>query len=592
MKSSNSGIWSLGRRYLLHHRRLFVLALLCGLIYGLMSGLGIPVIFEKVFKQIFEDTSHAYKDYQICFLAFSIPIAFFVRGVFGFLSTYWMNRCGVEILKNLRADVFAKLQTLSLVFFDRRTSGDLINRVISDPKSLQDVILEIASEFFKQPLQMIAAFIGLIYLSIQSKDMIFLLIFLFAMPICFLPVRLLRKRVKENGRQMQQAEADMTECVAENLRAVQEVRTFRLEEMMKTKAEKVMQHLSEKIVAVIKWQKMQQPLMEVFSAIIIAVVFAYAYFKKVPFSMFSAMGTALYFAFDPIKKISNTFGQVHRVTGALERVVDILEAPVEIQDSTQVMSREKTEKILGQFDFRDVSFSYGGIQDNEIPALKAISLRLPAGSFCALVGPSGAGKSTFVKLLPRLYEVTHGNILLDGKNIRQWSLKSLRDAIAIVSQNPILFNDSVLNNLRMGNPSASFNEVVAAAKLAYADDFISGFENGYETFIGENGGLLSGGQRQRMAIARAFLKNAPILILDEATSALDSESEFFIRKALDTLSKNKTVVAIAHRISTIQHADKIFVFDHGHLLCEGSHDVLMQVSTLYKQLVEKQMLNV
>ena len=383
---------------------------------------------------------------------------------------------------------------------------------------------------------------------------------------------------------MQQTEAEVTSCVSENIQAAQEVRTFNLEEFELDKINGVMQRLTKRIQTVIMWQKMQQPLMEIVSTAIISVIFIYAYFNKIPFSVFSAMGAALYFAFDPIKKITNLIGIVQRSTGAFERILEILDYPIEI-----LSPKKHAHKGIssGSFSVENVSFHYKNGSEN---ALQSVSFEIPEHKFYALVGPSGAGKSTFIKLLPRLYDVIEGNIRLDGIDLRQWDLKSLRQQMAIVSQSTVLFNDTLMNNLRIGNFHATEDEVIEAAKLAYAHDFIME-AGGYDTRIGENGNRFSGGQRQRLAIARAFLKKAPILILDEATSALDSESEFLIKKAIENISENKTVIAIAHRISTIQNADCILVFDKGCLVAQGKHNTLLAENLLYKHLVEKQLVN-
>ncbi len=583
MKNS---LWHLSRKYLSTHKWLFAIALLCGMIYGLMSGLGLPVIFEKVFRQIFENPDKSYRLSQILWIAALVPLGFFVRGVFGYLNTYWMNRFGLEILLQLRSDIFAKLQQLPLDFFSRKSSGDLVNRVINDPKTLQDVLSEIASEFFKQPLQVVAAFIGLIYLSVKSCDMVLLLIFAFALPICFIPVKLLRCRVKDNSRLMQQAEADVTECVVENLRAVQEIRTFLLEDFARSKSKRVMSVLSERIQTVVQWQKMQQPMMEIVTAGIIAVIFIYAYYRHIPFSVFSAMGTALYFAFDPIKKISNTLGQIHRSTGALERIVEILETPIEIQSPAH---NAHVATIKGEFVFKAVGFAYKNTRA-QTAVLHDLNLQFSAGRVHAIVGPSGAGKSTLIRLLPRLYDVTSGQIVLDGEDLRQWSLISLRRQLSYVPQSPVLFNASIADNLRVACPEADEKQLVEAAKAAFAHEFILA-AGGYDVLVGENGNRFSVGQRQRLAIARAFLKNAPVLILDEATSALDAESEFYIHKAMERLIEGKTVISIAHKLSTIQNADCIYVIDQGHLVNQGTHNDLMGNCTLYQQLVQKQSLS-
>ena len=325
--------------------------------------------------------------------------------------------------------------------------------------------------------------------------------------------------------------------------------------------------------------------MEIISTAIVSVIFIYAYFNKIPFSVFSAMGAALYFAFDPIKKIAHLIGIVQRSTGAFERILEILNYPITIVSPKKHAYKANSS---GNFFIENISFCYKNGTEN---ALKGVSFEIPRHQFFALVGPSGAGKTTFIKLLPRLYDVTEGRICLDGIDLKQWDLKALRQQIAIVSQSTVLFNDTLMNNLRLGNFHATEDEIIEAAKLAYAHDFIME-AGGYDTRIGENGSRFSGGQRQRLAIARAFLKKAPILILDEATSALDSESEFLIKKAIENISTDKTIIAIAHRISTIQNADCILVFDKGRLIAQGKHTSLLSENLLYKHLVEKQLVNV
>ena len=536
--------------YLSHCKTLFFLAFACGGLYGLMSGLGLPLIFEKVFRKIFEEPSQ-YSTSTVLLIACMVPSCFLLRGFFGYLSTLWMNRCGLEILTQLRTDIFKKLQQLDFAFFNKKATGDILHRIISDPKNLQDVLLEMASESIKQPLQMFAAFISLIYLSIKHCDFFLFIIFFLAIPLCFLPVRLLRSRVKNCSRQMQKTEAQVTDCVAENLRAAQEIRVFNLEQIATRKIISVMQDLSKCIQDVIYWQKMQQPMMEVVSSLIIAVIFIYAYFQKIPFSVFSAMGMALYFAFDPIKKITNIIGMIQKSTGSIERIFEILRQPITIMTPSENACYHTDNTT---FVFKNVYFNY---PEGRESSLKNIHLEIQANKFYALVGPSGAGKSTFIKLLPRLYDATRGLITFGGVPLQQWDISALRHQISLVSQSTVLFNDSILNNLKIGRLDASDDEVIAAAKMAYAHDFILS-AGGYDTVVGENGNLFSGGQRQRLAIARALLKNAPVLILDEATSSLDSESEFSIQKALESITQNKTVIAIAHRISTIQKADCIF----------------------------------
>lgn len=574
-------LWNTCKCYVSHKKWLFLWAFVCGCIYGLTSGLGLPLIFEKVFRRIFE-SSTVYSYTEIIGMAVLIPLGFALRGISGYLNVVLMNRCGLYVLSNLRTDVIEKLQMLQLSFFDRNTTGDLVHRVIADPKKIQDILLEWISEGIKQPLQMLAAFGSLIYLSIQNSSVALFLVFCVSIPFCFLPVRLLRSRVEKYSRIQQCTEGALTAQVSENLNAVQEVRLFNLAERVKLKIQETIETAALATNLVVAWQKLQQPIMEVVSAIIIAVVFTYAYCANVPFSVFSAMGMALYLAFDPIKRLNTLFGSLQGVTGSIERIGEILKQVPTIQSP----ENPYLGSCSGSITFQAVSFRYS---NKTPPVIHQVDGTMEKHKFYALVGSSGAGKTTLIKLITRLYDVSDGAILMDGVDIRQWDLKHLRQQISIVSQSTILFNDTFLENLRLGSPNATREEIIEAAKMAYAHDFICKV-GGYDSRIGENGNRLSGGQRQRLAIARAFLKQAPILILDEATSALDSESEALIKKSLDTIRKQKTVIAIAHRISTIQQADCIWVFEKGSLVGKGTHAELLKTNFRYQQLVSKQLI--
>lgn len=566
-------------RYLKPHKRLFFLTLLCGLIYGICSGFGIPVIFEWVFKKVFEAEAKSYTLGQIVQIALLVPLLFSIRGLFGFLNTYFMGYCGLLIASNIKQALFKKLQELPLSFFDTHKQGDLFHRVSSDTHAIQSVLLELASELFKQPIQIVSAIGGLAYLSLKHQNSIFLLIFLGITPLCLLPTRLIKKRLRCRSRHAQDAAGRVAHCLNESLQALIEIRSYSLEKREQARFEEHLQHYNAFELKLLRYLKLQQPIMEFVGAILIAFVFIYAYFKGIPFSVFSAMGLGLYFALDPLKKLSNLLGNVHRTHGAIERVNEILNLPCPIQSPLHPIP---FDGIQGDIAFTKVSFAY-----QEKPVLKEISVHIPAHSTCALVGHSGAGKTTFSKLLPRFYDVSSGSITIDSKDIRNLSLPSLRKAIAVVSQHPVLFHDTIYNNILLAAEGVEKDAVYQAAKNAFAHEFILEL-GGYETIVGDRGDRLSGGQKQRIALARAFLKNAPILILDEATSALDSESEHTIKEALDRLRVNKTVLIIAHRLSTIQKADKILVFEQGSIVAEGTHESLLRTHPVYENWVKLQ----
>lgn len=569
-------------RYLKPYKKIFIFAILCGLVFGVMSGLGIPIIFEKVFRRVFEASENKYAFWQIGLLAAGVPAAFAVRGIFNFINIYLMSKCGLYILRGLRRDIFKKMQELPISFFDRSHSGDLINRLIHDPDMVQHTLLELAAELFNQPLQMIGAIIGLIYLTAQYGEVLFLIIFLCSIPICILPVRIIRKRLKMRGREAQEANSRMTQHITENFGSVQEIRSFNLEGLQKEEFNKRMDNYITHELKLVQYQRTQQPLMEVISSVIVAVVFLYAYYSDVPFSVFSAMGLALYFAADPIKRVTKVINQAHRSIGAIERINEVLNEYADIKDPETPIA---VDRLQGAVAYKGVTFSYG-----KQPAINNISVDIAAGTSCALVGLSGAGKSTFVKLLPRFYDPQEGIITIDGLNIKDMTLFDLRRHIGIVPQHPVLFHDTIFNNIKLGAKDVTDEAVYQAAKDAYAHAFIEALDQGYHTMAGERGDRLSGGQKQRIAIARAFLKSAPILILDEATSALDSQSEHYIQKALAKLTKHKTVFTIAHRLSTIKHADTILVFEQGSIIARGTHEELTQSCAVYKDLVQKQSL--
>jgi subfamily B ATP-binding cassette protein MsbA len=312
----------------------------------------------------------------------------------------------------------------------------------------------------------------------------------------------------------------------------------------------------------------------------IAVTLVFAYQSGVKQATFMAIITALYLCYEPIKKIGYLNSELNRGLASLTRIEFVLNEPVTIADP---VSPVPVDRLRGDIAFDQVTFAYG-----DSPALREVVARIPAGTVCALVGPSGAGKSTFANLVPRFFEVGAGAVTIDGIDVRAMKLADLRRNIALVSQEPVLFNDTIYHNLALGTAVASREEIMTAARLAHAHEFIEKLPQGYDTMVGERGGLLSGGQKQRIAIARAFLRHAPILILDEATSALDSDSEAAVQDALRILVQGKTVLIIAHRFSTIRDASMILVFDQGRIVAQGDHASLYAGNALYKSLYDRQ----
>lgn len=570
-------------KYLRKGKKYFIIAFLCGLGYGAMSGLGIPVIFEKVFKKVFEAGEASYSSSEIVLIGCLLPAIFLIRGIFSFLNGYFMSFTGMIIMKELRGDIFTRIQFLPMKFFDKNTQGDLIARMANDPGLVQEVVLQLAVEIFKQPTQMIAAFGTLLYVCLQYKSYLLIPLFFIAIFLGSMPIRAIKRNLRSRGSELQNMSGGILQQISENLDAVSEIRSFGLEAVQIKKHSSFLEQAKTIGLKLVKYERLQQPSMEFISATIISVVFVYARYINMPFSAFSAIGLALYFATDPLKRIGALLNRVHISEGAVDRIQYILDMPICIKDAKGALPLGRSS---GFIEFKQVNFSY-----DTVPTLIDVNASIKGGAKVALVGHSGAGKSTFAKLISRFYDVNNGEICVDGVSIKKYRVEDLRKNIATVPQYPVLFNDTIYSNILLGKPDATEDEVFAAAKSAYIHDLIMNFPAGYKTKVGDRGDLLSGGQKQRIAIARAFLKNAPILILDEATSSLDSESEFCIQKSLETLSLNKTVITIAHRLSTIKNADLIILFEQGRVTDQGTHEQLINKNKVYRNFVQKQTLH-
>jgi len=559
----------------------FGLGLLAGLIYGISSGFGIPYMIYRVFPVIFGDDAVPLSTLQIWGWAAFIPLVMTIRGVSGFFNAYLIGVCGVRVLENIRMDIFRKFQVLSVAYIDRKTSGELLSRCQADTAAVQQALTHAANDLVKQPLALLAALGFLVALSVRHSQVVFLLLSLAIIPLCVFPVVYVGKRVLQRARQTQAQLGTITSFLSQNLRAAREVRAYNQEAYQERAFQALINRLFVVQLKALKYARGLTPTIEILSSVGVATAFVYAYHAGISKEIFLALITALYLCYEPIKKVGNTFTQLQQGRGAMERLDEILKEPVTLTDPPQP---REVGRLRGEIRFSGVSFAYGG----DVPVLSEINVAIPAGKIFALVGPSGAGKTTFTNLIPRFYEASAGAVMVDAIDVRDLRQADLRENIALVSQQPFLFNDTILNNIRIGRPSASEDEVVHAARHAFAHEFITNLPDGYDTIVGEDAHALSGGQRQRVAIARAFLKNAPILILDEATSALDSESEKKIQDALAELMVGKTTIIVAHRFSTILHADCILLFDAGRIIARGTHQELYERSGLYRALYDKQ----
>lgn len=569
-------------RYLKESLGTFIVAIFFGILYGASSGFGMPVIFDKVLRQIFlaKDAGEEYSVWAILGIASMLPAIFLLRAITGYLSGYFMSVVSLTVLRKIKQDIFSRIQDYPMPFFDKFTKGDLFVRLSSDTASIQAILLAFSSEIFRQPLQVIGALAFLIYISITKGEVVSLFVFLLATPFCILPVQLVRKRFKRNARLAQEGLSDITQIFNENLGAAHEVRLFGLQESQKSKFEKLNLLFQRLSLGITRYELVQQPFMEILAAIMVSITFVYAYIAGIDFATFSAIGIALYFTIDPIKRVVRMLSDFIKTTPLFDRINEILDYESTVPEPKNPV---KIDTLKGEFTFKDAEFAY---EDKVV--LSDVSITIPAGTSCALVGESGAGKSTFAKLAMRLYDTQKGSIEVDGISVKDIATRDYYANIGSVPQYPVLFNDTIYNNILLAKPNATKEEVETAAKLAYADEFIKELEDGYDTIVGERGDKLSGGQKQRIALARVFLKNPSIVVLDEATSALDVNSELFIQKALDNIMQEKTVFIIAHRFTTIRNVKKIIVFKEGKIIAFGSHAELYETCPHYKMLYDRQ----
>ena len=568
-------------RYLKSNRGTLIAAIGYGLLFGATNGLGLPMLIKYVFPVIFDQAApHAMPMADVVLIAATVPMLFLLRAVSSFLNSYYTQLTGVRILEAVRLDYFRKLQVLPLSFLQRESSGDLLSRGIADSSQLQSTLSLIANDGVKQPMALLGALGFLIWQAFATDGALTVLVCLAIVPLAVLPVHYVGKKVVHRARQVQDQLGDVSAQLNENLAAAREVRAFGLEQRETERFGRATNLLIVAQMKVVKYAQALTPAIELISAFGIAATLIFAYYAGVKLETFLSIITALYLCYEPIKKLGYLNSEMNRGAASLQRLEYVLDQPLSITDPANPVP---VTKLRGDIAFHGVNFAYG-----DSPALKGVNVVIPAGTVCALVGPSGAGKSTFANLVPRFYEAGAGAVTIDGTDVRAMKLADLRRNIALVSQEPVLFNDTIFNNLALGAAAPSREEIIAAARLAHAHEFIEQLPQGYDTIVGERGALLSGGQKQRIAIARAFLRHAPILILDEATSALDSDSEAAVQDALRRLVTGKTVLIIAHRFSTIRDASMILVFDKGEIVAQGDHTSLYAGNALYKSLYDRQ----
>ncbi len=565
--------------YLKTVRLQFAFGLVAGVIAAAASGAGLPFVIKVLVPLVTEPD--APEGLMLIGILLYIPAVFLFRAGGTFINAYYMAYVGMHILEQIRLRVFGHIQQLPLAFFQQNKMGDLMSRVSGDTAQLQNAVVKTVNSLIKEPATLVSAIGFLIYLSIESKQTVFMLIALASVPACVFPIRLIGRKILKKASQAQKEAGRVNSVLNENLSAAREVRAYNLEEREKARFADACRAFFRYQMKTVKYDKALTPLIELVTATVIPLAIYIAVAKEIQPEIIASILTALYMCYEPVKKLGAVSNVLRKAEASLERLEYILETEDTVPESENPRSLDSHR---GEIRFENVSFSY----DPNVPVLHGIDVHIPSGQSIALVGPSGAGKSTFANLVPRFYDVSSGRITVDGIDLREVRKAELRDQVALVSQDAILFGDTIANNIRLGKPYATDAQIQEAAGMAQADKFIRELSDDYETQVGERGSRLSGGQRQRISIARAFLKDAPIIILDEPTSALDAESEHEIQIALEALSRGRTVITIAHRFSTIQHADRILVFEAGHIVASGKHKELIKNSPLYKSLYEKQ----
>jgi subfamily B ATP-binding cassette protein MsbA len=505
-----------------------------------------------------------------------IPLMFILRGLFTYLNVYCLQWVAIRAITDLRTRLFAHIQNLSVGFFVQSRTGDLMSRINSDTSALQSTITAPLAVVVKDPVTVIGCFICLLIL-----DAKLMLVIALIFPVCLIPVIIYSRKARKSSGVIQDSYSELSTVMHESFTGNRIIKAYNLEEKAVQQFKEVSQRFVSHRMRVVRSEEIPGPLNEFLAAIGVALLFIYFAFQPSSHAVkFIPFAIGVFFMYRPIKNIIRLQSQLQQARAASQRIFDLLAMQNSVREPAQPVPLRAAGAAVC---FDHVCFSYG-----EKEVLTDIQLTVPAGRMVALVGASGSGKTTLSNLLLRFYDPTRGAIRIGDTDIREVNTRELRSQIAVVTQEIILFNDTVSHNIELGRPGATREEIIAAARHANAHDFIMENPKGYDTVIGEKGVMFSGGQRQRLAIARAVLRNAPILVLDEATSALDTESERAVQDALDGLMKARTTICIAHRLSTILHADLIVVMDQGRIAETGTHTELVRRGGVYQKLYELQ----
>ena len=540
--------------------------------------------YYEVSQLILNDAGQITIDGQmraLVFICAFVIITFFAKNLFRYLALFMSAPLKNGVVRDIRNRLYQKVVNLPIAYFSEEKKGDVIAKMTSDVQEVESSIMSSVEIVFKEPFTIIF-FLGTLVVWSPELTMFVLIL----LPVTGLVIGRVGKSLKRSSKKVQNQMGVLVSAMIETLSGLRIIKAFNAIDTSSEKFHRLNQEYKNQKVKLLRKQHLASPLSEVLGTLVmVAVIYRGGSLvltgEGLTADLFIGYIVVFSQLIQPAKSLTSAVYMIQKGMAAVERIDTVLEAQETIQEKPNAVGLEKFEK---EIEFKDVSFSY----ENDLEVLKGINLTVKRGRTIAIVGPSGAGKTTLVDLLPRFYDPTEGAVLIDGIDTRDMKAWDLRNKLGIVTQEAILFNDTVFNNIAFGLKGMSENDVVAAAKVANAHEFIEQMDNGYHTSIGEDGGKLSGGQRQRISIARAILHNPPILILDEATSSLDAESEKLVQEALFKLMENRTSLIIAHRLSTIQYADEIIVIDGGKIIERGNHTGLVAHNGVYKKLYEMQ----
>jgi subfamily B ATP-binding cassette protein MsbA len=568
----------------------FVLGLSFGFAFGMVNSL-VPLAVLQVTTFIFHGaapnprallTHHEMlnvgpKIDSIVWICLAIPLVMTVRSLCNYGNAYYMNWVSNKVVTDIRNQLFGKIVRHSMDFFNKMRAGFLMSRITNDTRGMQMALTTVSSDLFKQPIAILGGIIVLLLM-----DWKFTVVTLILFPICLLPIRIYGRRARNAVQNEQEDMGQMVVTMQETFAGIRVIKSFGREEHQEKSFRRSNQLQFSNMMRMIKSMEAVGPLVETIAAAGVGLALLYVYTVNLSAGRFFGLISGIFVLYEPIKTLSRIHVVMQRSLQATTEVFRILDLEPTVKDAPNAIELPFSK---GRLDFENVVFRYANTVTD---AVKDLNLHIELGKTYALVGASGAGKSTILSLILRLYYPTSGRVKIDGRDLRTITQKSLRQQIGLVTQETFLFHDTIFKNIQFGRLDATAEEVYEAAHTAFAHDFIMAQPKGYDTVIGDKGCLLSGGQQQRLAIARAVLKNAPILLLDEATSSLDSESEKQIQQALEKLTAGRTVIAIAHRLSTVLSADQIVVMDCGRIKEIGTHSELLEKSGYYRRLYDHQ----